>query len=66
MDNAGNGHLRWIRLLTEFKCASDTAETHLNHFKRYIEQLERILTEIAASTKVCLIAIVDTNFPHND
>lgn len=50
MDNAGEGHMRWLqRILCEPIASSP--ENEISVFKRHVEQRERLLSELAACAK---------------
>ncbi|KAK1941828.1 Sorting nexin MVP1 [Phytophthora citrophthora] len=50
MDNAGEGHMRWLqRILCEHIASSP--ENEISVFKRHVEQRERLLSELAACAK---------------
>ncbi|KAG6975281.1 hypothetical protein JG688_00002544 [Phytophthora aleatoria] len=50
MDNAGEGHMRWLqRIMCEHIASSP--ETEISVFKRHVEQRERMLGELAACAK---------------
>ncbi|ETK96136.1 hypothetical protein F441_01082 [Phytophthora nicotianae CJ01A1] len=50
MDNAGEGHMRWLqRIMCEHIASSP--ENEISVFKRHVEQRERLLNELAACAK---------------
>ncbi|KAL4108492.1 hypothetical protein PRIC1_000207 [Phytophthora ramorum] len=50
MDNAGEGHMRWLqRIMCEHIASSPDSE--ISVFKRHVEQRERLLGELAACAK---------------